>query len=72
MFIDFLSESCEEGKEFLYRVTKMRQYFEDEFVQISLNFLLSFTGYFSKDKLIGLGMPLFTGHVWEMYARKLL
>ena len=38
MFIDLLSESCEEGEEFLYWVTNMSQYFEDKFVQISLNF----------------------------------
>ena len=30
MFIDLLSESCEEGEEFLYWVTKMGQYFEDK------------------------------------------
>ena len=48
MFIDLLSESCEEGEEFLYWVMKMSQYFEDKFVQISLNFWLSFTSYFSK------------------------
>ena len=41
MFIDLLLESCEEGEEFLYWVTKMSQYFEDKFVQISLIF-----GYF--------------------------
>ena len=40
MFIDLLSESCEEGEEFLYWVTKMSQYFEDKLVQISLNFWL--------------------------------
>ena len=38
MFIDLLSESCEERGEFLCWVTKMSQYFEDKFVQISLNF----------------------------------
>ena len=37
MFTDLLSESCEEGEEFLYRVTKMSHYFEDKLVQISLN-----------------------------------
>ena len=47
MFIDLLLESCEEGEEFLYWVTKMSQYFEDKFFQISLNFWLSFTSYFS-------------------------
>ena len=36
--MDLLSESCEEGEEFLYWVTKMSQYFEDKFVQISLSF----------------------------------
>ena len=40
MFTDLLSESCEEGEEFLYWVTKMSQYFEDKFVQISLDFWL--------------------------------
>ena len=57
--MDLLSESCEEGEEFLYWVTKMSQYFEDKFVQISMNFWLSFTNYFSEDRLIGLGMPPF-------------
>ena len=40
MFIDLLSESCEEGLGggFLHWVTKMSQYFEDKFFQISLNF----------------------------------
>ena len=38
MFIDLLSGSCEEGEEFLFWETKMSQYFEDKFVQISLNF----------------------------------
>ena len=52
-----LSESYEEGEVFLYWVTKMSQYFEDKFFQISLNFWLSFASYFST--LIGLGMPLF-------------
>ena len=47
MFIDLLSESCEEREEFLCWVTKMSQYFEDKFVQMSLNFWLSFTSYFS-------------------------
>ena len=59
MFLDLLSESCEEGEEFLYSVAKMSQHFEDMFVQISPNFWLHFTSYFSQDKLIGLGMPLF-------------
>ena len=72
MFIDLLSESCEEGEEFLYWVTKMSQYFEDKFFQIILNVWLSFTSYFSYNKLLGLGMPLFTGHIWEVYARKLI
>ena len=40
MFIDLLLKSCEEGQEFLCWVTKMSQYFEDKFVQISLNFLV--------------------------------
>ena len=44
--MDLLSEFYEEGDEFLYWVTKMSQYFEDTFVQISLNFWLSFTSYF--------------------------
>ena len=38
MFIDLLSESCEErggGGKFLYWVTKMSQYFEDKFVQMA-------------------------------------
>ena len=51
MFIDLLSESCEEGGKggggFLYWVPKMSQYFEDKFFQISVNFWLSFTSYFS-------------------------
>ena len=38
MFIDLLSESCEEGEAFLYWVTKMSQCFKDKFFQISLNF----------------------------------
>ena len=42
MFMDLLSESCEEGGEFLYWVTKMSQYFEDTFFQISLKFLVIF------------------------------
>ena len=29
MFIDLLSESCEEGDGFVYWATKMSQYFED-------------------------------------------
>ena len=48
MLIALLSESSEEGEEFLCWVTKMSQYFEDKFVQISMNFWLSFTSYFSK------------------------
>ena len=55
MSIDLLSVSCEEEEEFLYWVTKMCQYFEDKFFQISVNFWLSFTSYFSENKLIGLG-----------------
>ena len=47
MFTDLLSESCKEGEEFLYWVKKMRKYFEDKFVQISLNFWLSFTSCFT-------------------------
>ena len=58
-----LSESSEEGDEFLYWVKKISQYVEDKLVQISLNFWLSFTSYFSKDKLIRLEMHLFTGHI---------
>ena len=42
-------------EEFVCWVTKMSQYFEDKFVQISLNFWLSFTSYFSSDKLRGGG-----------------
>ena len=41
MFIDLLSESCEEGEEFPYWVTKISLYFKDKFFQISLNFWLS-------------------------------
>ena len=37
MFVDLVSKSCEEGEEFLYWVTKMSQYFEDEFFQTCLN-----------------------------------
>ena len=46
MFIDLLSESCEEERnflEFLYWVTKISQHFADTFFQISLDFWLSFT-----------------------------
>ena len=42
MFTDLLSESCEEVEEFIYWMTKKSQYFEDKFVQTSLNFWLSF------------------------------
>ena len=38
MFTDLFSESCKEGEEFPYWVTKMSQYFEDKFVLIGLNF----------------------------------
>ena len=57
MFVDLLSKSCEEGEQFLYWVTKMSQYFEDKFVQIGLSYWSS--NYFSEEKLIGFGMPLF-------------
>ena len=53
------SRNLDRKGEFPYWVTKISQYFEDKLVQISLNFWLSFTSYFSYDKLIGLGMPLF-------------
>ena len=72
MFIALFLESCEGGEEFLCWVKNMTQYFEDKFVQISLNFCLSFPSYFSEDKLIGLRISLFTGHIWEVYARNLL
>ena len=58
MFIELLSESCEEREEFLYWVMMIEPIFEDKFIQISLKFWLSLTSYFSYDKLIGLGMPL--------------
>ena len=38
MFVDLLSESCEEGEEFLFWGTKMSQYFENKLFQISMNF----------------------------------
>ena len=41
MFTDLLSESCEEGEEFLYWVTKMSQYFE-EFLPDQPEFLVIF------------------------------
>ena len=67
MLIDLFSESCEEGGGkggTSLLGNEDEPYFEDKFVQISLNFWLSFTSYFSQDKFIGLGMLLF-------YARKL-
>ena len=71
MFIDLLSEACEEGEEFLYWVTKISQYFEDKFVQISLNF-----GYLlqaiSVETLIGLGMPLFYWPYLGSVRRKII
>ena len=45
MFIELLSESCEEGEEFLCWATKMSQYFENKFVQISLNFSVKTNSY---------------------------
>ena len=42
MFIDLLSESCEEGEKFSVGVTKMSQYFEDKFFQFRLNFWVIF------------------------------
>ena len=59
MFIDLLSKPCDEREEFLYRLTKISQYFEGKFVQISLNVGYLFTSYLSEDELIRLGMPLF-------------
>ena len=54
MSTDLLLKSCDEEEEFLCWVMKMGKYFENKFFQISLNFWLSFTSYFSLDKLIGL------------------
>ena len=62
MFRDWLSGSCEEGGGISLMGNeheRMSQHFEGKFFNISLIFLLSFTSYFSQDKLIGLGMPLF-------------
>ena len=59
MFIDLLSESCEEGEESLYWVTKMSQYLEDMFVQISLNFCYLLQASSGKTNSLGLRMPLF-------------
>ena len=69
MFIELLSKSCEKGEESLYWVTKMSHYFWDKF---SLNLWLSFTSYFSQDKPIGLAMPFFTGHIWEVSAKEII
>ena len=46
--------------------------FKDTLFQINLNFWLSFTICFSEDKVMGLGMSLFIGHIWEVYPRKVL
>ena len=72
MFIDLLSESCEEGEEFLYSVTKMSQYLEDKFVQISLTFWLLFELFQLRQTHRIKNASFFTGHMWEVYARKLL
>ena len=47
-------------------------YFEDKFVQTSLNFWSSLQAISVKTNSEDKECLLFTGHIWEMYARKLL